>query len=64
VTPAKIARYEQYNERHGAKYVPLGQQDGAAMDEDGWCHGKRSGGGRPCWMQARDKRTSSTNADN
>jgi hypothetical protein len=36
VTPAEIERYEQYNERHGAKYVPLGQQDDAAMDEDGW----------------------------
>lgn len=36
VTPAEIARYEEYNERHGAKYVPLGTDDQTAMDEDDW----------------------------
>jgi hypothetical protein len=39
VTPAEIARYEAYNERHGAKYVPVGPQAGGGggdMDEDDW----------------------------
>ncbi|KAI8471719.1 MAG: P-loop containing nucleoside triphosphate hydrolase protein [Monoraphidium minutum] len=38
VTTAEIARYEQYNDRHGAKYVPLSAAgaDGTEMDEDDW----------------------------
>lgn len=43
VTSAEVVRYEQYNERHGAKYVaaPGGaaggdptQQEGQGMEED------------------------------
>lgn len=36
VTPAEISRYEDYNERHGAKYVPVGGQGDAGMDEEDW----------------------------
>jgi hypothetical protein len=42
VTPAEIERYELYNERHGAKYVPLGGGGGggggggAEEEEDDW----------------------------
>ena len=45
VTPEEIARYEAYNERHGAKYVPLGAGGGGGGgagggggegDEDDW----------------------------
>jgi hypothetical protein len=36
VTPDEIRRYEDYNERHGAKYVPLGAGGDAEMDEEDW----------------------------
>ncbi|GBF93788.1 fidgetin [Raphidocelis subcapitata] len=38
VTPAEIQRYEQYNDRHGAKYVPLGPggEGSTGMDEEDW----------------------------
>jgi hypothetical protein len=36
VTPSEIRRYEEYNERHGAKYVPVGEEGQAVMDEDEW----------------------------
>lgn len=35
VTPEEIARYEDYNERHGAKYV-LGGPAGGGSDDDEW----------------------------
>jgi hypothetical protein len=35
VTPAEIARYEEYNERHGAKYAEGGDA-AAEPDEDDW----------------------------
>jgi hypothetical protein len=38
VTPADILRYEEYNERHGAKYVK-GREDGTLEgddDDDDW----------------------------
>lgn len=34
VTPADILRYEEYNERHGAKYVEGGQNGAVDDDED------------------------------
>lgn len=38
VTPAEIARYEEYNERHGAKYAALAEGGDAAAEpeEDDW----------------------------
>ena len=33
VEPAEILRYEQYNERHGAKYVGPEDQNEAALDD-------------------------------
>lgn len=41
VTPAEIARYEQYNARHGAQYVAAAsgggpEGDGGTDDEDDW----------------------------
>ncbi len=35
VEAAEVARYEAYDCRHGARYLPAGG-DGAAMDEDEW----------------------------
>ena len=35
VEPAEVVRYEQYNERHGAK-VTAGGEDGGGEDDDGW----------------------------
>lgn len=36
VTPEEIARYEEYNERHGAKYVLGGQASGGGSEDDEW----------------------------
>jgi hypothetical protein len=39
VTPAEILRYEEYNERHGAKYVlqqQEGQEDAESDGDDDW----------------------------
>lgn len=35
VEPAEVARYEEYDRRHGARYLAPGG-DAAAMDEEDW----------------------------
>ena len=35
VEPAEVARYEEYDRRHGARYLAPGG-DAAAMDEEEW----------------------------